>query len=67
MQGTATDEDGREVWSVAFAADVFEVPTSVLLRALRSGRLRALHVDGRLRVRPDEVEDLLAAELGPLH
>lgn len=67
MQPQDTDEYGREVWSVPFAADVFDVPTAVLLRALRSGRLGCLHVGGRLRIRPDEVEALLAAELGPLH
>ena len=67
MQPQDTDEYGLEVWSVPFAAEVFDVPTAVLLRALRSGRLGCLHVGGRLRIRPGEVEALLAAELGPLH
>jgi len=67
MTAPAGEDDGPETWTVQFAADVFDVPSSVLLRALRSGRLRAHAVQGRLRVRPDEVEDLLAADLVPLH
>lgn len=67
MEPTAVDELGREVWSIEYAADVYEVPAALLRRALRSGRLPARRVDGRLRVRPDEVEEFIVADFGPLH